>query len=223
MLMGNEFPEGTILYNLKQYSRQSMKGREDLRRAAVRYQIWDYSAANISRWNEINPRFPVYYAPISFAPNLVKIARAGTEDIDILYVGSLGPKRAEKLSAVGSTPNHNSVISLSNVWGSQRDEFISRSKLLLNISNENANMTIFEIVRVSYYLANKKAVICEIYPQLEIEEDMKNVLKFVEVGNLGSTCDEYINDARKREDYAEACFEAFRQRDVRDVIKNFLN
>ncbi len=222
LLNGNEFPEGTILYNLEQFSRQSMRGDIVLEKAAAQYQIWDYSISNISRWNEINPRFPAYYAPISFAPNLIKIPKV-TEDIDILYIGSLGPKRAEKLISVSSSLNRNSVVSLANIWGNQRDEFISRSKILLNISNENSTMTIFEIVRVSYYLANKKAVICEIYPELEIENDMKNILKFVDSANLSSTCDEFISDARKREDYAEACFEAFRQRDVKDVINSFLN
>lgn len=222
LLNGNTFPKGTILYNLEQFSRESMRGNSLLEKVASEYQIWDYSTANIEKWNEISPQQPIYYAPISFAPNLVKIPK-NQEDIDILYIGSLGQKRAEKLISISSSPSRNSVISISNSWGSQRDKFISRSKILLNISNENPSMTIFEIVRVSYYLANKKAVICETYPGLEVEEDMSKILKFVTADKLPEECDILVHDAARRQDYAEACFETFCQRDVKKVIHNFFN
>lgn len=219
--MGNTFPEGTILYNLEQYSKTPMKGQALLEKIVEKYQIWDYSLANIRRWNEINPRFQPYYARVSFAPNLVKLPPVAAEDIDLLYVGSLGLNRAEKLIECSSSPNRNSVVTLSNVWGRQRDEFIARAKVLLNISNENPHMTIFEIVRVSYYLANKKAVICELFPGMEIEEEMLKVLKFAPASGLPAACDELVHDTEKRQKYAEECYETFRKRDVRDVIRNF--
>lgn len=222
LLIGNKFPKGTILYNLEQFSQGSMIGNQALEEAASDYIIWDYSTTNIPKWNKINPKNPIYYAPISFSPNLVKIPKS-QEDIDILYIGSLGTKRAEKLIHTSSSPSRNSVVSISNSWGKQRDEFISRSKVLLNISNENPNMTIFEIVRVSYYLANKKATICEIHPELEIENDIRNTLQFVVADKLAEACDILVHDAEKRKDYAEACFEIFRQRDIRDVIHSFFN
>ena len=221
-LMG-ELPAGTILYNFEQYSVLPLKGRTLFEQVAGKYQIWDYSIGNIARWNELGPKYVPYYARVSFAPSLMKIPHLENEDIDIAYIGSLGPKRSEKLSSCGGTSHRNSVISLTNMWGEQRDEFISRSKILLNISEEKPHLKIFEIVRVSYYLANKKAVVCEQVPGLEIEDDMLNVLKFETAGGIGSVCDELVHDSEKRNAYAEACFETFRHRDVRDVIRNYFS
>jgi hypothetical protein len=221
LLNGNVFPPGTILYNLEQFSNQTMRGQRVLEVAAQHYQIWDYSAANIQRWMELVPRFPVFLAPISYAPSLTRVAATASEDIDILYIGSLGPKRAEKIISVGSTQRQSSVVTLSNVWDRQRDTFISRAKLLLNVSNENPLQTIFEIVRVSYYLANRKAVICEQLPTMSSEDDMRSTLLFVTPDQLASTCDEYLEDVDKRRTYAQAGFEIFRQRDVRIVLQSF--
>jgi hypothetical protein len=221
LLNGNVFPPGTILYNLEQFSTQSMRGNRVLEVAAQNYQIWDYSAANIQRWMDLAPRFPVFFAPISYAPSLTRVSAPECEDIDVLYCGSLGAKRAEKIISVGNTQRQSSVVTLSNVWGRQRDDFIGRAKLLLNVSNENPLQTIFEIVRVSYYLANRKAVICEQLPSMSSEDDMRSTLFFVTPDQLASTCDEYLEDVGKRRAYAQAGFEVFRQRDVRIVLQSF--
>ncbi len=218
-----ELPEGTILYNFEQYSTQSLKGREAYEQIAEKFQIWDYCIGNIARWKELNPKYEPYYAKVSFAPSLMKIPPAENEDIDITYIGSLGPRRSEKMITCGQTANRNSVVSLSNMWGELRDEFISRSKVLINISEEKQNMKVFEIVRVSYYLANKKAVVCEFLPDMEIEDDMLQVLKFEPAENIGSVCDDLVQNVGIRKNYAEECFERFRERDVRDVIKNFFS
>ena len=218
-----ELPNDTILYNLEQYSTYNLKDIEICMRCAKKYQIWDYSTGNIKRWKELQPKYEPYYAKISFAPSLLKIPHAVKEDIDIAYVGSIGSKRAETLFSCGGTLNRNSVIGITNMWGEQRDEFISRAKILLNLSGGLAHMKIFEIVRVSYYLANKKAVICELVPGAEIEEDLSNILKLIEPNNIGAACDELLKDSENRKKYAEECYEVFRERDIRNVISNFFN
>jgi hypothetical protein len=216
-----QFPEGTILYNLEQFSVGSMKGAEILEAAAARFQIWDYAAGNIKNWSELAPRFPVYLAPAAFAPNLLRLPPVARHDIDLGYVGSLNPKRMEKIIGCSSHFNRYSVLTISNVWGRLRDEFIARSKVLLNVSGETPSQTIFEIVRVSYYLANGKAVVCEARPGLEIEDDMRDVLRFVPSAELADACNELITDEQQRKHYAQAGHEAFLRRDVRDVIRGF--
>ena len=219
----SELPADTILYNLEQYSTQPMKGYPLAEQAAEKYQIWDYSIGNIVRWKELNPKFEPYYAKVGFAPNLIKIPFSAKEDIDIAFIGSLGPRRSEKMISCGSTLNRNSVVSLCNVWGEMRDEFISRSKVLINISEEQKHMKVFEIVRVSYYLANKKAVVCEFLPGMEIEDDILQVIKFEPAESIATACDVLVHNTEIRKNYAEECFETFRQRDVRDVIRNFFS
>ncbi len=219
----DEFPNDTILYNFEQYSSASMKGFPVLEMVAQRFQIWDYSLGNVHRWNELNPIFPAYYAKVSFAPNLANIAPLGLEDIDILYIGSISPSRAETLISCGGTSSRHALVTLSNVWGKQRNDFIARAKLLINVSSGNPLFNVFEIVRVSYYLANRKAVVSELTPQLEIEEDLRDALCFVSRENMGAACDELILNPEKRKEYADECFEVFRRRDVRDVIRNFFD
>ena len=50
------------------------------------------------------------------------------------------------------------------IYGAQRDEFVSCSKLVLNLHAHVAGS--FEIVRVSYPLANSKAVVTEDSPDI---------------------------------------------------------
>ncbi|WP_317204569.1 hypothetical protein [Janthinobacterium sp.] len=214
-------PANSIFYNLEQMAVGSMRGAVLLEQAAARFQIWDYSAANLANWAELNPRFPVYHAPVAYAPTLECVPAGPAEDIDLLYVGSVSPKRAEKLATASS--HNSSLLTLGNVWGAQRDAFIGRAKVLLNVSHDRPAMNIFEVVRVSYYLANRKAVVCESYPGQHVEADMLATLRFAAAADLGEACDALLADAPARAAYAEAGYEMFRQRDVRAVLRGFFN
>jgi hypothetical protein len=169
---GNVFPPGTIVYNMEQYAAVDPKTMPNLAIIAKNFQVWDYCEANIAWWNRHQPKYHPYFAPISYAPSLTRIQIQANEDIDMLYIGSLNQDRAEKLVAFGarSFSGQNSLVALSGIWGQQRDDFIARSKVLINLSNPTTYQRIFEIVRVSYYLANRKAVVCENYPELKIED-----------------------------------------------------
>lgn len=217
------YPHGTILYNMEKWSNQSFVNDPFFHVIADRFQIWDYNLATLEKWRELNPRFLPYYARVSFAPNLVKVPPQAEEDIDILFIGSLNESRAAKVMDCQRNigVNRNSVVTVSGIWGARRDDFISRSKVLLNLSCPGGQYSTFEIVRVSYYLANKKAVVCEYHPGLEIEDDMRNVLKFVPADEFAVCCNDLVHDADKRKAYADACFDVFSARDVRDVIKGF--
>jgi hypothetical protein len=218
--LAGSFPPGSILVNLEQNSRTSLRGLTAMEFAAANFQIWDYAPGNIDRWREINPRFEPYLARISYAPTLTRFA--GTrEDIDIGYCGSLSPRRIDKIAAATATDRSNSVMYLAGFWGDVRDSLLARSKVLLNVSQENPLLTVFEIVRVSYYLANRKAVLCEARPDLEIEPDMAAVLRLETAERLPAACDELVADDALRRRYADDCFEAFAARDVRDVIRGF--
>lgn len=220
--LAHTYPQDTILYNFEQWSGDQLEVNSELQKIADKFQIWDYSLGNIHKWKALNPKYTPYYAKVSFAPNLVKINPV-EEDIDILYIGSMDAARARKISACQANVglNRNSVVTVSGIWGKRRDDFMARSKLLLNLSYPDSPHTIFEIVRVSYYLANKKAVVCEYHPALEIEDDMKKVLKFAKANDIPVVCDDLVHNPEKRRAYAAECFDVFRERDVRDVIKGF--
>jgi hypothetical protein len=217
----DNLPPGTILYNLEQYSFCGMQQSDFLKNAANKFQIWDYNCANISRWNEVNPKFAPFYARISYAPCLKKIPPAQAEDIDILFYGSVGAKRFGTASSLANTLNHWSVVTLTNVFGTMRDELIPRARLHVNISPEHTHSNIFEVVRVSYLLANRQAVVCGSVSALDVEDDLKAVLRIVSCDELAGLCDEMLLNPTESKAYAGACSEAFCSRDIRDVIRAF--
>ena len=80
----------------------------------------------------------------------------------MLFYGSLNDRRREvllKLEAAGARVHH-----AFGVYGEERDALIARAKLVLNVHFYESK--VFEIVRVSYLLANGKAVITEPSPDL---------------------------------------------------------
>jgi len=215
------FPPNTIFFNMERYAGMSLVGT-GAHHVANRFQIWDYSQGNVASWNAVMPKFPAYYAQTAYAPNLEKVPAGLTQDIDVLYYGNITADRFDALHKIsGLRPDLTglSVMTLCNVWGAQRDEFIARSKVVVNFSRGN----IFEIVRVSYLMANKKAVICDFSDDLQIEDDLRrdNTLRFVRSAELQSACQALVADAAAREAYAAQGYERFKQRDIRQVITGF--
>ena len=57
---------------------------------------------------------------------------------------------------------------------------------------------------------------------MRVEEDLRHgVLKFVKTEDVFEVCQALVDDDEGREKYANAGYEIFKQRDIRDVIKVF--
>jgi hypothetical protein len=82
------------------------------------------------------------------------------------------------------------------MYGTARDDLIARSKLVLNI-NKHASR-IFEIVRVSYLLANGKAVVADRTADTYVEPDIEDGVAFGEPGAIARICEELLDDDDKR-------------------------
>ncbi|MGN6826249.1 hypothetical protein [Paucibacter sp. M5-1] len=219
----DSFPSGTIFFNMERYADKDLRGT-GAQYVADRFQIWDYSQSNVASWNAINPRFPAYHALTAYAPNLEKVPQGVAQDIDVLYYGNITADRMEalhKVSGLRRDLSGLSVMTLCNVWGKQRDEFIARAKVVVNFSRG----TIFEIVRVSYLLANRKAVVCDYSEELEIEDDLRQdgALQFVKTEQLQAACEALVADDAARERYALQGYELMRRRDIRTVIQRFFD
>lgn len=216
----DSFPDNTIFFNMERYAGKSLFGT-GAHHVANKFQIWDYSQANVDTWNLLGPKFPAYYAKTAYAPNLEKVPSGLEQDIDVLYYGNITPDRFDALHHIaGLRPDLTglSVMTLCNVWGKQRDEFIARAKVVVNFSRGN----IFEIVRVSYLMANRKAVICDYSDELEIEADLRGGgLNFVKTADIQAACLALVEDDAKREAYALQGYELIKQRDIRTVITDF--
>ena len=163
---GLEPPKNPIFYNLEQLGddlpSMTLPAFFDLFR---RYPTWDYSQANIERLAVMGLPRPTY-VPIGYVPELTRIAPAA-EDIDVLFYGASYERRYAVLRDLHDRGLR--VKWLSGVYGVSRDAWIARSKIVLNIHYWEAK--IFEITRVSYLLANRRAVVSERGADPALERD----------------------------------------------------
>jgi hypothetical protein len=214
-----ESPGDSIYYNLEQicghprYDRTNPK--DTVRLIASKFQIWDYTGANLETWNALAPKHPVKLVPIGYAPSLTRIESAKHQDIDVLIYGSVGDKRLAAFSALGGLVNGGTcTVFASGLYGPGRDSLIARSRIVLNINNID-RAKIFEIVRVSYLLANAKAVVSDIYPDSYIEEDIASGVVFAPPNKIAETCWHLLADEARRSRLERQAFACISRRDIR--------
>ncbi len=201
-----EPPPRSILYNLEQVQHGSdwlTPGLLDLFR---RFELWDYSERNADALVAMGvPRPQV--VPISYTPSLTRIPH-GPEDLDVLFYGSLNDRRRAVLDALRAQGVK--VETLYGVFGPARDAVIARAKLVLNVHFYEAK--VFEAVRVSYLLANRRAVVSETCADREEEAPFANALAFAPYEQLVATCQRLLADDAARTALAARGFEVMHQR-----------
>ncbi len=215
---GLEPPKKPIFYNLEQLGGDlpwmTMPEFIDLFR---RYPTWDYSEANIERLAGLGLPRPAH-VPIGYVPELTRIAPA-PEDIDVLFYGALNGRRYAVLRELHDRGLR--VKWLSGVYGASRDAWIARSKIVLNIHYWDAK--IFEITRVSYLLANKRAVVSERGADPTLERDLESGVAFADYDELADRCVELLGDGCARRKLAERGYQAFSARDQAAIVDRALS
>ena len=119
-------------------------------------QIWDYSPTNLPFLNLHGCR-RVHYIPIGYAPSLERIVHAPERDIDVLFYGSINPRRERLLLAV--TQSQLKLKALFGVYGAARDREIARAKVVLNVHQFDAPH--LEELRLAYLLNNRCFIVSE--------------------------------------------------------------
>jgi hypothetical protein len=211
--------DDTIVYNFEQ-----MRGfsgnqiRPEARFYAKHFQVWDYSAENLQAWSSVADS-EVRIVPVAYAPVLSRIIKPERQDIDVLIYGLSGPKRLNAFHALSRAGL--STLFASGFYGAARDELIARSKIVLNINLYDTSQ-IFEIVRVSFLLSNRKAVVANLDTNTAVEADIKSCVKFSRLGNLAAECIELIDSDAARIQLENSGFETFSQRDIREILRGAL-
>jgi hypothetical protein len=209
-------PPGSILYNLEQIYDDSPWLTKDLLALFRRHTVWDYSLANIQELARHG--IAARHVPIGYVPELTRIPPAPWQDIDVLFVGSIVERRLAVLQALHERGAN--VIPAFGVYGAERDELIARAKIVLNVHMYEAK--VFEVVRVSYLLANRRFVVSERGLDLAGERPFEEGIAFVEYHELVNTCLRYLADERAREQTARRGFELFTERRVPDLLRAVL-
>ena len=205
-----EFPPNTVIFNLDQVHPASPWMRKYYVSLLRTHAVWDYSSTNLARLADNFGIHRTTLLKIGYLPTLSQIEANPVADIDILFYGNLSPRRAKILMDVTETGLN--LVSLTGVYGKERDAFISRAKLILNIRfYEFPGIT--EIVRLAYLLSNRKAVVSEWSEDTAIESDIKQCVVPTKYEDLAKTCMNLARDGAARKAIEDRGYAIFSQRD----------
>lgn len=210
----DQLPKGSIIYNLEQVSGESTIFEPHYIELMKRHTTWDYSIRNA---HELRSRFGVdagAICTVGYRPEL-KMVPKRDKDIDVLFYGSVNERRArvlEQLAARGLR-----VKVLFGVYGGARDEFIARSKVILNVHFYRSK--VLELMRLSYLLANGCFVVSERGAEPEVSEPLTGGVAFADYHELVDCCLRYLTDDIGRRTVSELGTELISQWDQADILR----
>jgi hypothetical protein len=181
--------------------------------------VLDYSPRNIARLREATGNPNIHRLPIGHMPSLGRIAGALQQDIDVLFYGSLNERRSAIIDALDKAGLRVLTLPL-GAYGAERDAAIARAKIVLNMHYYEDK--IHEIVRTSYLLSNRKAVVSECEPDTEIDDDVREAIVAVPYARLVETCVALARDDARRRAVESRGFEIFSQRNQADMLAQTL-
>ena len=188
-----QLPADTVIYNLEQVEDHLFEWAPGLKGLFARCEVWDYSRRNIARLKPLAPR--LFHLPVGTVPEMGRIRPAADQDIDVLFYGAVNERRRAVLKAVADAGL--GLKAVFGAYGAARDALIARAKVVLNLHKHEAQ--VFEIVRVSYLLANRKAVVSELAATTQIEPDLRDAVAGVPMGEVVECCRRLVADAAARQ------------------------
>ncbi|HWY63551.1 MAG TPA: hypothetical protein VNW15_16750 [Rhizomicrobium sp.] len=201
MLEQVPYPQNLILYNLEQVYQNPLLMTPSYVELLKRYPVWDYSVRNIAAMAQSGVQASL--CGIGYMPGLTRIPAETAKDIDVLFIGSMNPRRGQALDRIAA---QGATIRVAfNTYGEERDALIARAKIVLNLHFYQAK--VFEIVRVSYLLANRVCVVSETGLDAELESPFLGGVAFAGYDGLPQACLRLLGDGAARQRIAQKGFE----------------
>lgn len=195
----SRLPPQAIIYNLEQLEPGYPWFQPHYMALLARHRVWDYSISNLQRLALPGRTQPLSLVPFGFAPCLKRIHNLDTPDVDVLFFGIQTERRLTVLRALGDRGLK--VVALRNVWGAERDGWIARSKLVLNL-HQSAHGK-FEWVRILFLLANGKTVVTEVTGDGIPHPALASALCAVAYDGLVDACVALVTDDGRRAELAQ--------------------
>jgi|GEM_PF-1329113 len=218
-----------IIFNLEQVSPEVQWFDLVYFRQFLNAPVWDYNQRNIHALAQAGVP-EISYVPLGYVPEMTATPQARAwlqqtpepevvQDIDVLFYGSMSGRRRETLDALKARGLNVMIGDTDHPCiGDYRDELIARAKVVVNI-HYYETVGIFEIVRVSYLLANGKAVVSELSPHTDIEPDIKDAIVTGSRADLPELCWQLVHDDERRHTLERHGFDLFRQRTAEGILK----
>jgi hypothetical protein len=118
------------------------------------HSVLDYSPRNAALSTKITCNVQVYVLRVGYMPALTRITPAPAQDIDVLFYGSINQRRKNIIDGLIAAGRNIKV--LNGVYGQERDAWIARSKVVLNMHFDVSKL--HEVIRTAYLLPNNKGV-----------------------------------------------------------------
>jgi hypothetical protein len=201
--LAHEVRPGSVLYNLEQITPESPWVTPALLELLRAHEVWDYSEANVESLRAMSVH--ARHVPIGYAPELARIARSPRPDIDVVFCGSLTERRVAILQSLRERGVN--VESVCGVYGTERDALLARAKIALNLHAFESK--VFEIVRVSYLLANQLFVVSEPGLGEPVERALASGVAFADYDDLVERCVHYLAAEQERREIALQGFRLF--------------
>lgn len=187
-----QIPKNSILVNAEQFL-GGTPWNENILAWIRSFEVWDYSTQNIKEFERMGLT-NTKYLQLGYQKELDRIQKTGTQDIDILFYGSINQRRStilEQLKQTGAA-----VHTCFGIYGKDRDHLISKSKLVLNLHYYESE--IFEVIRVFYLLTNAVTVIGEINPTTTVEKIYQESVIGMPYEKITQTCIKFLEDDKLR-------------------------
>lgn len=200
------FPSSTIILNTEQISEDGQGWSKNVIEWSKRYQVWDYSLRNVDILRKKGAN-NISYLKIGYHEKLTRIVSSDLQDIDVLFYGSINPRREKILNDLRSSGCR--VEAIFNIYGEERDKYISRAKIVLNLHYYDEQ--IFEIVRVFYLMSNSKAVVCEVGSNTSIDSCHSDGIYRSDYSLLVDSCLDLLREPEVRKKIELQAFECIRK------------
>jgi hypothetical protein len=187
-------------------------------------QVWDYSIKNVNKLS-LGGVKNVLHVPINYSDNLeavdcTKISES-EKDIDILFMGSISPRRKDLLERLKTIDGAKIMIADGGLWGEERLGLIKRSKIVINIHYYGAN-SLLEMARLSILLANHSFIISETGGDASMDKRLDKGVIFGKYDELVTLCKKYLRSdmATKRTIVSREGYRIFREK-LYQIPNNF--
>jgi glycosyltransferase involved in cell wall biosynthesis len=212
-------PGEAIIYNTEHVESAWIRGADhgNYCRLLREHEVWDYSLDNAALLTTFLGK-RVHHVLLGYVAELARIAPASEQDIDVLFYGSLNDRRRAVLDQLQQSGL--AVKWVFDVYGEQRDALIARSKVVLSMHYYLPG--VFEIVRVSYAMANRKVVIAEVNPGEDVDADLLSGIVAEPYERLVEACRRWVGDDDGRRELEETAFRTFSARDMASILRQHL-
>lgn len=210
-------PKDSVVINLEQVSEESIWINSRYTSILKSLPVLDYSPRN----RENLAAKGIDHAgvlEIGYSRCLSQIQHAAVKDIDVLFYGSMNERRHHILKTLKD--GGLKVAHLFNIYGAERDAAIARAKIVINIHHYASG--VFEIVRISYLLANRVCVLTEGDIRDADLQPFIGGLAIEPYDDMIERCYKLIADADERDAIAAQGLAAMQSRSQADMLMSVM-